>query len=655
MQALIGKVKDVLIDKETIQCSEALTEYENELSCDKSQSRNSSNPMLSLKRKQIIGSIIQKDYFVNNELNAVKLGKDVFTDIELFETYNSSDNSVVNAINNTYTDGGSALLHLFLSNPIHDKNVLQSRVVGLTKIYEIYKQNKDVTINQLQILQKCESAVMWIYGFNDAEVSEMYELVYFRNFLTRVLNKNDMVLTGYNLYKIVASPLIGVLSPIIYYIIPYLIIVFKFNLDISLSDYIKSTFFMMKTSANVLGSGLVSKIKYVSYIFSLVFYFQGIFNTIEVSKLSHRICKQIYKQISEFVEFLNVSKSLLKIYWSEDVVIPLSRKLFTEQKSSEYLESLNLSSLGDFSLIKNFGRGLTFFKLLDREALIPSINKIYLIDHLIGLVTKLHKEMNLPIIHDIATHPHISLTSVRHPCLPVHSAVENDIFLGNSQPQCMLLTGPNAGGKSTLLKAILVNLVLCQSIGIGTFKDFVFTPFAFINSQINIPDCKGKESLFEAEMYRCKYNLDQLQLLTSDEFAFIGMDEIFNSTNPVEGIAGAHAIAKHLGSCSNTALILTTHYLYLTNLAKDMPNNFINYKMNVIKTTKDDEIIIKFPYQLCKGISRQYIALDLLRLNGFNNDILASAELIKQKLTAVPRRKVITEVKMSKEVEETSC
>ena len=45
--------------------------------------------------------------------------------------------------------------------------------------------------------------------------------------------------------------------------------------------------------------------------------------------------------------------------------------------------------------------------------------------------------------------------------------------------------------------------VLClgQTFGIST-SSFKFTPFSIINTYLNIPDCKGKESLFEAEMRR---------------------------------------------------------------------------------------------------------------------------------------------------------
>jgi DNA mismatch repair ATPase MutS len=105
------------------------------------------------------------------------------------------------------------------------------------------------------------------------------------------------------------------------------------------------------------------------------------------------------------------------------------------------------------------------------------------------------------------------------------------------------------------------------------------------------------------------------------------MDEIFNSTNPVEGIAGAYAIAKKMSEYSGCVLLFTTHYIYLTKLHK--LGRFTNYKMNIVRKDGD----ITYPYKLSKGISKQYIALDLLGKNGFDQDIITEAVAIKDKLT----------------------
>jgi DNA mismatch repair protein MutS len=186
-----------------------------------------------------------------------------------------------------------------------------------------------------------------------------------------------------------------------------------------------------------------------------------------------------------------------------------------------------------------------------------------------------------------------------------------------------IITGPNAGGKSTFIKSLLINILFAQTTTICLASEFKLCPFDIINSQINVPDNKGHASLFEAEMYRCKNNLDLLKQ-HPEKKTLIVLDEMFSSTNPVEGIAGAFAIAKRLAHTDNCLLIFTTHFTYLTKLAK-ATGRFINFKMNV----KYEQQGMIYPYKLEQGISKQYIALELLEKNGFDQDIINDALELK--------------------------
>ena len=53
-----------------------------------------------------------------------------------------------------------------------------------------------------------------------------------------------------------------------------------------------------------------------------------------------------------------------------------------------------------------------------------------------------------------------------------------------------------------------------QTVGVVPAQNFTFTPFVNISTYLNIPDCQGKESLFQAEMSRC---YQQLQMLSQAE------------------------------------------------------------------------------------------------------------------------------------------
>ena len=155
------------------------------------------------------------------------------------------------------------------------------------------------------------------------------------------------------------------------------------------------------------------------------------------------------------------------------------------------------------------------------------------------------------------------------------------------------------------------------------------TPFTFINTHLNIPDCKGKESLFQAEMNRCIYYLKNIQNLTIDEYAFNIMDEVFSGTNPLEGISGAYSFLYELSKYDNNISLVTTHYDYLSNLEKET-DRFKNYHFEIKQDKIADKKTIHFTYKLKSGKSNIKIALELLNQSCFNKNMInKSLEIYK--------------------------
>jgi DNA mismatch repair ATPase MutS len=555
--------------------------------------------------------------------SSCEVGRDVYADIELFDSYNSNPQTIFTSIDCTQTYGGKEFLQHIIKNPISDITLLNQRSKHLHRLTENYNEHKTSIDLLLEDLHNKEKALFWLFSCDQNEISDLYEIVYFQSMLTGFFNKSDIALTLLNMYKIVASPLIGILTPLIYFILPYLVIIYKFKIKVNFLWYLKALFGVMLSDE---GGTWYSNVRYLSLLLSLLLYFQGVFNSVEVAKISHKISLMLFNKIEDLKAFIQSGKKLVDILWNGSYLETFVQKNENSFHISHTIDYFNDHIPKSFSLVSNFGENLKVFKQLEISNYIPFINQCYLIDSLLSICkvkSKGYKSVEF-VDSDI---PSIDFGDLWHPC--INNPVRNDIFLGSKHAQHCILTGPNAGGKSTLLKSLLTNVILCQTLCIGSFSTGSMTPFYFINSQINIPDCKGKESLFEAEMYRCKYNIDVLTNLNQDQFAFIGLDEIFNSTNPVEGIAGAYAIMKHIVKDLRVCSMLTTHYLYLTKLKKEFPNKVNNMMMKV--NIKDNSIT--FPYQLTSGVSRQYIALNLLLKNGFDKQIIEDAMEIKERLS----------------------
>jgi DNA mismatch repair protein MutS len=568
--------------------------------------------------RDFIASILDLPIYKSDTI----IGKDVLSDIEMFSTYQntSESSSVIDVVDNTLLKGSRLFLDTIIQNPETDIDLLTKRQM----IVKNMSENNDIYRQLWERLKENEDDIIWLFKDKDENMQALFDMLYFRSCFLKKLNNSEYVLTGYNIYRIILSPVIGIISPIIYFIIPYLILNFKFKLKISFKTYLQILF----KSSNVMFSmnGWSSNMQFVSYIFSMVFYFQGVFQSIEISKTLYNISDFITKRMESVMQFIEDSNEIVtKLYNATPYCI---ETVFLKSQFTRNIEAKDIIAKlkrKRWWITQNFGHFLRYFKNIDKLGIKNILSKVYVLDTVRSI--SLLQDKNYCFSKYIESKsPYLNIVGLMHPSLQ-DNYVSNDITIGRDDFKNMIITGPNAGGKSTLVKSMLINVILSQTIGMSCCKVCEVTPFTFINSQINIPDCKGKESLFQAEMNRCKYNFDEIENLTNGKHSLILLDEIFNSTNPVEGIAGAYAVANHLGKYSNVMIVLTTHYIYLTKLEKNT-NKYTNYKMNV-KQTNDK---IEFIYKLKKGVSKQYIALDLLEQKGFKKELIEEAKVIKNKL-----------------------
>ena len=605
----LDAVKKVFLDSRAIASTEVLAMSEVDIV-------HASN-MLQVKN-------IVSDVNLATSEHVCKMGNDVLNDVEFFKCFTDRNTTTIfDKINFCQLQGSQLLLRNIVETPLYDPTFLTSRQDILKTIEQSFDHEHDV----YTALKVDESTVLWLFEDVEPNLKEMYDMVFFKFCLLKPLNNKPSAITVSNLYRILASPLIGIFTPIMYFIVPYLVIVYKLKLKISFGAYLKIILRTMVESGGVGNIGGNSKFfRYVSYIFSIIFYFQGIFNSIEISKTVYRISKHIVNKVNTIVRFIKDAHSKNLKFWTDDITkyFLTMTGLKTLEEETFYIDKLDVN---DFSLTSNFGRQLHTYLTFDKDVIKSILVKSYIIEALQSIVLfKQHYGIDYVNYISDSELPIIKVCEVFHPCIDKDKVVANMVNIGADHKN-MILTGPNAGGKSTFIKSLIVNTILCQTVGVCMAKTCSMTPFYIINSQINIPDSKGYESLFEAEMYRCKEKLDLIKHCDQSKFALFIMDEIFNSTNPVEGIAGAYAIANKLSEYKNSILIFTTHFLYLTKLKRN--GRFVNYKMNVEK--KDENIY--YPYKLFNGVSKQYIALDLLDKNGFDKDIIEQAQTIKAKFT----------------------
>jgi hypothetical protein len=204
--------------------------------------------------------------------------------------------------------------------------------------------------------------------------------------------------------------------------------------------------------------------------------------------------------------------------------------------------------------------------------------------------------------------PQVLADALAHPLLPA-SAVANDLALGASAPALLVVSGSNMSGKSTLLRALGVNVVLAQAGAPVRARRFVLTPLA-VGASIRVLDSLASgRSRFMAEIMRIKAIVD-LAASRPGAVLFL-LDEILGGTNSHDRAIGAEAVMRGLLDRHAIGLI-TTHDLALSALGERM----VPTAANVHFADEFDAGGLSFDYHLRPGPVRTSNALALMRSIG---------------------------------------
>ena len=226
-----------------------------------------------------------------------------------------------------------------------------------------------------------------------------------------------------------------------------------------------------------------------------------------------------------------------------------------------------------------------------------------------------------------------------HPLLPAEQCVANDVFLAGplreagsddgragpagattaagdtpangppSPPRCLIVSGSNMSGKSTLLRTVGTNVVLALVGAPVRARSLVLSPLA-IGSSIQIRDSLAEgRSRFYAEIVKLKAVLDLTDRQTPVLFL---LDEILHGTNSHDRRVGAEALVRGLLDRGAIGLV-TTHDLALARIAADSEASSVR---NVHFQDDLEHGEMRFDYRLREGTVTRSNALDLMRQVG---------------------------------------
>jgi hypothetical protein len=216
-----------------------------------------------------------------------------------------------------------------------------------------------------------------------------------------------------------------------------------------------------------------------------------------------------------------------------------------------------------------------------------------------------HPDDPFPEFHE--GHAQLRAQGIGHPLIPRAQCVRNDVALSN-RPRIWLISGSNMSGKSTLLRAVGLNVVLAMAGGPVRAQALELTPLQ-VGASIRVNDSlREGSSRFYAEITR----LRQLkELLGCEPPLLFLIDEMLQGTNSNDRRIGAEGILRALADEGAIGLA-TTHDLALTDLS--------GLGAGILQNMHFEDHLengrMHFDYRLRPGVVTKSNGLELMRAIG---------------------------------------
>ena len=223
-------------------------------------------------------------------------------------------------------------------------------------------------------------------------------------------------------------------------------------------------------------------------------------------------------------------------------------------------------------------------------------------------VASIRKALAVYAVPEFWRETRVRTEGLAHPLL--RDAVRNGIDWREN----ILVTGSNASGKSTFIKAIAVNAVLAQTVMTCWAERFQMPRAQIVSSMAIRDNVQGGESYFIVEIKSLKRILAALR---KNIPTLIFIDEILRGTNTVERIAASKALLTYI-SGQNALCVAATHDMELTKLLPAYRQ--VHFREEITPQG------MAFPYKLCEGVSDTRNAIRLLSQMGFPAEVIEAAD-----------------------------
>jgi DNA mismatch repair protein MutS len=243
----------------------------------------------------------------------------------------------------------------------------------------------------------------------------------------------------------------------------------------------------------------------------------------------------------------------------------------------------------------------------------------------IATVSK-ERGLSCPLIDTSTEEPFLQMDDLRHPlieaCMTRTEYVKHTVHLGGDRPGGWLIYGMNASGKSSLMKAVGIALILAQSGCYVPATNFRFVPFRTLFTRIlNTDNLWAGLSSFAVEMTELREILQR-----ADEHSLVLGDEVCSGTESVSATAIVGASLKWLHG-RRSKFIFATHLHTLDTILGDVA---AIWHLKVCYNPVEDRLI--YDRALTPGPGSSLYGLEVARAMNLPEEVLGIAHTLRREL-----------------------
>ena len=324
------------------------------------------------------------------------------------------------------------------------------------------------------------------------------------------------------------------------------------------------------------------------------------------------------------VEYNRVHGFYIEVSQAQSANVPDDYRRRQTLKNAERYITPELKAFEDKALSANeralAREKLLYEQLLDR--LMPFVSQLQCIAAAIAEVDVLSTfaerasalNLNAPTFSSESI---INIRNGRHPVVEaqVEQFIANDTSL-HEKRQMLLITGPNMGGKSTYMRQVALITLLAHCGSFVPAEEAILGEIDQIFTRIgSSDDLASGRSTFMVEMTEASNILHN-----ATEKSLVLVDEIGRGTSTFDGLALAHAIARHLLEKNRSYTLFATHYFELTRL-----NEQFAQLANVHLKAIEHQHSIVFLHSVNEGAASQSYGLQVAALAGVPNEVIKNA------------------------------